>query len=205
MKAYSSAPLPVIRHCSGGPERSCRTGPLDCPVFAHSYPAPFDTSPSSRPLPAVLRVPRPNSPFHSTLRKPHESSLSNSIRAGNVIEYNGKLLGVSAQGAATSAPGAKGGAFRGDQAKALARGNKLSGSRFPIFSARAKTSPEHVPSSTSQRVHVNPVQGRNKRLSKRFMDKENYEQLTFGRRRPRSRACRAWLAQDGMEVPGPRS
>ena len=109
---------------------------------------------------------------------------SNRIRAGNVIEYNGKLW-VAAKVQHIS-PG-KGGAFVAIEAKALREGNKLQ-ERFRS-------------GETIDRVHIDERECTY--LFKddngyTFMDKETFEQLTVGadvldQDQPR-------FLQDGMEV-----
>ena len=108
----------------------------------------------------------------------------NSIRAGNVIEYNGKLW-VTAQVQHIS-PG-KGGAFVAIEAKALREGNKLQ-ERFRS-------------GETIEQAHIDERECTY--LFKddngfTFMDKENYEQMTIGSDVLDPDQSR-WL-QDGMEV-----
>src|SRR5260370_9072052 len=90
----------------------------------------------------------------------------NSIRAGNVIEYNGKLW-VAAKVQHIS-PG-KGGAFVAIEAKALREGNKLQ-ERF-----RSGETIEHVHIDERERTYL--FQDDN---AFTFMHKEHYERLTLG-------------------------
>ena len=90
----------------------------------------------------------------------------NSIRAGNVIEYNGKLW-VAAKVQHIS-PG-KGGAFVAIEAKALREGNKLQ-ERFRS-------------GETIDRVHIDERECTylfKDENGYTFMDKETFEQLTIG-------------------------
>jgi elongation factor P len=108
----------------------------------------------------------------------------NSVRAGNVLEYNGKLWVAAKVQHIT--PG-KGGAFVAIEAKALREGNKLQ-ERF--------RSGEMI-----ERVHIDEREctflfGDDNGYT--FMDKENYEQLTIGR--DVLDADQARFLQDGMEV-----
>ena len=108
----------------------------------------------------------------------------NSIRAGNVIEYNGKLWVASK--VQHISPG-KGGAFVAIEAKALREGNKLQ-ERFRS-------------GETIEQVHIDERDCTY--LFKddngfTFMDKENYEQLTVGA--DVLDPDQARLLQDGMEV-----
>ena len=108
----------------------------------------------------------------------------NSIRAGNVIEYNGKLW-VAAKVQHIS-PG-KGGAFVAIEAKALREGNKLQ-ERF-----RSGETIEHVHIDERECTYLFKDDN-----GFTFMDKENYEQLTVGADVLDPEQSR-WL-QDGMEV-----
>ncbi len=108
----------------------------------------------------------------------------NSIRAGNVIEYNGKLW-VAAKVQHIS-PG-KGGAFVAIEAKALREGNKLQ-ERF-----RSGETIEHVHIDERECTYLFKDDN-----GFTFMDKENYEQLTVGADVLDPDQSR-WL-QDGMEV-----
>jgi len=108
----------------------------------------------------------------------------NSIRAGNVIEYNGKLW-VAAKVQHVN-PG-KGGAFVTIEAKALREGNKLQ-ERFRS-------------GETIDRVHIDErdctflFKDDN---GYTFMDKENFEQLSVGIDVLDEEQAR--FLQDGMEV-----
>jgi elongation factor P len=108
----------------------------------------------------------------------------NSIRAGNVIEYNGKLWVASKVQHIT--PG-KGGAFVQLEAKALREGNKLQ-ERFRS-------------GETIERVHIDE---RDCTFLFRddngytFMDKESFDQFTVGRDVIDEDQAR--FLQDGMEV-----
>ena len=108
----------------------------------------------------------------------------NSIRAGNVIEYNGRLWVASRVQHIT--PG-KGGAFVQLEAKALREGNKLQ-ERFRS-------------GETIERVHID---ARDCTFLFRddtgftFMDKESFEQFTVGRDVIDEDQAR--FLQDGMEV-----
>ena len=108
----------------------------------------------------------------------------NSIRAGNVIEYNGKLW-VAAKVQHIS-PG-KGGAFVAIEAKALREGNKLQ-ERF-----RSGETIEHVHIDERECTYLFKDDN-----GFTFMDKENYEQMTVGADVLDPDQSR-WL-QDGMEV-----
>ena len=108
----------------------------------------------------------------------------NSIRAGNVIEYNGRLWVASK--VQHISPG-KGGAFVAIEAKALREGNKLQ-ERF-----RSGETIEHV--HIDERDCTFLFKDDN---GFTFMDKENYEQLTVGADVLDPDQSR-WL-QDGMEV-----
>ena len=108
----------------------------------------------------------------------------NSIRAGNVIEYNGKLWVASK--VQHISPG-KGGAFVAIEAKALREGNKLQ-ERFRS-------------GETIDRVHIDERDCTY--LFKddngyTFMDKETFEQLTVGADVLDQDQAR--FLQDGMEV-----
>jgi elongation factor P len=108
----------------------------------------------------------------------------NSIRAGNVIEYNGKLWVASK--VQHISPG-KGGAFVAIEAKALREGNKLQ-ERF-----RSGETIEHVHIDERDCTYLFKDDN-----GFTFMDKENYEQLTVGADVLDPEQSR-WL-QDGMEV-----
>lgn len=108
----------------------------------------------------------------------------NSIRAGNVIEYNGRLW-VAAKVQHIN-PG-KGGAFVALEAKALREGNKLQ-ERF-----RSGEMIEHVHIDERECTYLFKDD-----TGYTFMDKENYEQLTVGADVLDPEQAR-WL-QDGMEV-----
>ena len=108
----------------------------------------------------------------------------NSIRAGNVIEYNGKLWVASK--VQHISPG-KGGAFVAIEAKALREGNKLQ-ERF-----RSGETIEHVHIDERDCTYLFKDEN-----GFTFMDKENYEQLTVGADVLDPDQSR-WL-QDGMEV-----
>ena len=90
----------------------------------------------------------------------------NSIRAGNVIEYNGKLWVASK--VQHISPG-KGGAFVAIEAKALREGNKLQ-ERF-----RSGETIEHVHIDERDCTYLFKDEN-----GFTFMDKENFEQLTVG-------------------------
>jgi len=108
----------------------------------------------------------------------------NSIRAGNVIEFNGKLW-VAAKVQHVS-PG-KGSAFVLIEAKALREGNKLQ-NKFRS-------------GETIELVHIEEREATylfSDENGFTFMDKENYEQLTVGSDILDPDQSR-WL-QDGMEV-----
>jgi elongation factor P len=108
----------------------------------------------------------------------------NSIRAGNVIEYNGKLWVASKVQHIT--PG-KGGAFVALEAKALREGNKLQ-ERFRS-------------GETIERVHIDERECTflyKDDTGYTFMDKETFEQLTVGRDVLDEDQAR--FLQDGMEV-----
>ena len=108
----------------------------------------------------------------------------NSIRAGNVIEYNGKLWVASK--VQHISPG-KGGAFVAIEAKALREGNKLQ-ERF-----RSGETIEHVHIDERECTYLFKDDN-----GYTFMDKENYEQLTVGANVLDPDQAR-WL-QDGMEA-----
>jgi elongation factor P len=108
----------------------------------------------------------------------------NSIRAGNVIEYNGKLWVASK--VQHISPG-KGGAFVAIEAKALREGNKLQ-ERF-----RSGETIEHVHIDERDCTYLFKDDN-----GFTFMDKENYEQVTVGADVLDPEQSR-WL-QDGMEV-----
>jgi elongation factor P len=108
----------------------------------------------------------------------------NSIRAGNVIEYNGKLW-VAAKVQHIN-PG-KGGAFVTLEAKALREGNKLQ-ERFRS-------------GETIDRVHIDERECTflfRDDTGFTFMDKETFEQFTVGRDVIDEDQAR--FLQDGMEV-----
>jgi len=108
----------------------------------------------------------------------------NSIRAGNVIEYNGKLWVASK--VQHISPG-KGGAFVAIEAKALREGNKLQ-ERFRS-------------GETIERVHIDERECTYLFKDENgftFMDKETFEQLVVGSDVLDEDQSR-WL-QDGMEV-----
>jgi elongation factor P len=108
----------------------------------------------------------------------------NSIRAGNVIEYNNKLWVASKVQHIT--PG-KGGAFVAIEAKALREGNKLQ----ERFRSGEMIEQAHI----DERECTFLFKDDN---GYTFMDKENYEQLTVGSDILDPDQAR-WL-QDGMEV-----
>ena len=108
----------------------------------------------------------------------------NSIRAGNVIEYNGKLWVASK--VQHISPG-KGGAFVAIEAKALREGNKLQ-ERF--------RSGETIEQAHIEERECTFLFGDDSGFT--FMDKENYEQLVVGADVLDPDQSR-WL-QDGMEV-----
>ena len=125
-----------------------------------------DASEVGRRKPAAGLAPhlrtRPNS-IHSTCGKPMKVPV-NSIRAGNVIEYNGRLWVASKVQHIT--PG-KGGAFVQLEAKALREGNKLQ-ERFRS-------------GETIDRVHIDERECTylfKDDTGFTFMDKESFEQLT---------------------------
>jgi len=108
----------------------------------------------------------------------------NSIRAGNVIEYNGKLWVASK--VQHISPG-KGGAFVAIEAKALREGNKLQ-ERFRS-------------GETIEQAHIDERECTflfSDDSGFTFMDKENFEQLVVGADVLDPDQSR-WL-QDGMEV-----
>ena len=108
----------------------------------------------------------------------------NSIRAGNVIEYNGKLW-VAAKVQHIS-PG-KGGAFVAIEAKALREGNKLQ----ERFRSGEMIEQAHIEERDCTFLFKDDN-------GYTFMDKENYEQLVVGADVLDPDQAR-WL-QDGMEV-----
>ncbi len=108
----------------------------------------------------------------------------NSIRAGNVIEYNGKLWVASK--VEHISPG-KGGAFVAIEAKALREGNKLQ-ERF-----RSGETIEHVHIDDRECTFLFKDEN-----GYTFMDKENFEQLVVGA--DVLDADLARFLQDGMEV-----
>ena len=108
----------------------------------------------------------------------------NSIRAGNVIEYNGKLWVASK--VEHISPG-KGGAFVAIEAKALREGNKLQ-ERF-----RSGETIEHVHIDDRDCTFLFKDEN-----GYTFMDKENFEQLVVGA--DVLDADLARFLQDGMEV-----
>ncbi|SJZ37199.1 elongation factor P [Enhydrobacter aerosaccus] len=108
----------------------------------------------------------------------------NSIRAGNVIDYNGKLWVASK--VQHISPG-KGGAFVAIEAKALREGNKLQ----ERFRSGEMIEQAHI----DERECTYLFKDEN---GFTFMDKENYEQLVVGSDVLDTDQSR-WL-QDGMEV-----
>ena len=108
----------------------------------------------------------------------------NSIRAGNVIDYNGKLWVASK--VQHISPG-KGGAFVAIEAKALREGNKLQ----ERFRSGEMIEQAHI----EERECTYLFKDDN---AYTFMDKENYEQLVVGSDVLDPDQAR-WL-QDGMEV-----
>jgi elongation factor P len=108
----------------------------------------------------------------------------NSIRAGNVIEYNGKLW--VAHKVQHISPG-KGGAFVAIEAKALREGNKLQ----ERFRSGEMIEQAHIEERDCTFLFKDDN-------GYTFMDKENYEQLTVGSDVLDPDQAR-WL-QDGMEV-----
>ena len=108
----------------------------------------------------------------------------NSIRAGNVIEYNGRLWVASK--VQHISPG-KGGAFVAIEAKALREGNKLQ-ERF-----RSGETIEHVHIDERECTYLFKDEN-----GFTFMDKENFEQLTVGADVLDEDQSR--FLQDGMEV-----
>ena len=108
----------------------------------------------------------------------------NSIRAGNVIEYNGKLWVAAKVQHIT--PG-KGGAFVALEAKALREGNKLQ----ERFRSGEMIEQAHIEERDCTFLFKDDN-------GYTFMDKENYEQLTVGTDILDPDQAR-WL-QDGMEV-----
>jgi elongation factor P len=108
----------------------------------------------------------------------------NSIRAGNVIDYNGKLWVASK--VQHISPG-KGGAFVAIEAKALREGNKLQ----ERFRSGEMIEQAHIEERDCTFLFKDDN-------GYTFMDKENYEQLTVGSDVLDPDQAR-WL-QDGMEV-----
>ncbi len=108
----------------------------------------------------------------------------NSIRAGNVIDYNGKLWVASK--VQHISPG-KGGAFVAIEAKALREGNKLQ----ERFRSGEMIEQAHIEEREATFLFKDDN-------GYTFMDKENYEQLTIGSDVLDPDQAR-WL-QDGMEV-----
>ena len=108
----------------------------------------------------------------------------NSIRAGNVIDYNGKLWVASK--VQHISPG-KGGAFVAIEAKALREGNKLQ----ERFRSGEMIEQAHIEERDCTFLFKDDN-------GYTFMDKENYEQLTVGADVLDPDQSR-WL-QDGMEV-----
>jgi elongation factor P len=108
----------------------------------------------------------------------------NSIRAGNVIEYNNKLWVASKVQHIT--PG-KGGAFVAIEAKALREGNKLQ----ERFRSGEMIEQAHIEERDCTFLFKDDN-------GYTFMDKENYEQLVVGADVLDPDQAR-WL-QDGMEV-----
>jgi len=108
----------------------------------------------------------------------------NSIRAGNVIDYNGKLWVASK--VQHISPG-KGGAFVAIEAKALREGNKLQ----ERFRSGEMIEQAHIEERDCTFLFKDDN-------AFTFMDKENYEQLTVGADVLDPEQTR-WL-QDGMEV-----
>ncbi len=108
----------------------------------------------------------------------------NSIRAGNVIDYNGKLWVASK--VQHISPG-KGGAFVAIEAKALREGNKLQ----ERFRSGEMIEQAHIEERDCTFLFKDDN-------GYTFMDKENYEQLVVGSDVLDPDQAR-WL-QDGMEV-----
>jgi elongation factor P len=108
----------------------------------------------------------------------------NSIRAGNVIEYNGRLWVASKVQHIT--PG-KGGAFVAIEAKALKEGNKLQ----ERFRSGEMIEQAHIEARDCTYLFKDDN-------GYTFMDKENYEQLTVGA--DVLDPDQARFLQDGMEV-----
>ena len=108
----------------------------------------------------------------------------NSIRAGNVIDYNGKLWVASK--VQHISPG-KGGAFVAIEAKALREGNKLQ----ERFRSGEMIEQAHIDERDCTYLFKDDN-------AYTFMDKENYEQLAVGGDVLDPDQAR-WL-QDGMEV-----
>ena len=108
----------------------------------------------------------------------------NSIRAGNVLEYNGRLWVASK---VTHVNPGKGGAFVTIEAKALKEGNKLQ-ERFRS-------------GETIDRVHIDEREASflyKDTTGFTFMDKENFEQILVGADVLEEELSR--FLQDGMEV-----
>ena len=146
--------------------------------------AAFDTS--AAPPASARRSLADEAEFHSSdldRGKPMKVPV-NSIRAGNVIEYNGKLWVASK--VQHISPG-KGGAFVAIEAKALREGNKLQ-ERF-----RSGETIEHVHIDERDCTYLFKDDN-----GFTFMDKENYEQLTVGADVLDPDQSR--FLQDGMEV-----
>ena len=108
----------------------------------------------------------------------------NSIRAGNVIDYNGKLWVASK--VQHISPG-KGGAFVAIEAKALREGNKLQ----ERFRSGEMIEQAHIDERDCTYLFKDEI-------GFTFMDKENFEQLVVGADVLDPDQSR-WL-QDGMEV-----
>ncbi|MBM3643559.1 MAG: elongation factor P [Alphaproteobacteria bacterium] len=109
----------------------------------------------------------------------------NTIRPGNVIEYNGKLWVTSK--VQHVSPG-KGGAFVNLEAKALREGNKL----MEKFRSGVMIERVIIEEREATFLFKDPTTGYT------FMDKENYEQVALGPDLLDEDQAR-WLA-DGMEV-----
>ena len=150
---------------------------LPCPLIqARRRPRPADA------LPKALTRARPNSILSSPV-KPMKVPV-NSIRAGNVIDYNGKLWVASK--VQHISPG-KGGAFVAIEAKALREGNKLQ----ERFRSGEMIEQAHIEERDCTFLFKDDN-------GYTFMDKENYEQLIVGSDVLDPDQAR-WL-QDGMEV-----